>query len=67
MSDEIFPAAGLLLGRVKMPGFAFPRVVTLREGRVVDITGKDAPTVRDVCETAKRCLAKIAICRMPYM
>lgn len=50
MSDEILPAGGLLLGRVKMPGHAFPRVVTVRDGRVVDITSKDAPTVRDVCE-----------------
>jgi len=50
MSDEILPPGGLLLGRVKMPGFAFPRVVTVRDGRVIDITSKDAPTVRDVCE-----------------
>jgi fumarylacetoacetate (FAA) hydrolase family protein len=52
MSDEILPGGGLLLGRVKMPGFAFPRVVTVRDGRVIDITDKDAPTVRDVCEKA---------------
>jgi fumarylacetoacetate (FAA) hydrolase family protein len=52
MSDEILPGSGLLLGRVKMPGFAFPRVVTVRDGRVIDITDKDAPTVRDVCERA---------------
>ena len=50
MSDEILPAGGLLVGRVKMPGFAFPRVVTVRGGRVIDITSKDAPTVRDICE-----------------
>ncbi len=50
MSDEILPADGLLLGRVKMPGFAYPRVVTVRGGRVVDITSNDAPTVRDICE-----------------
>jgi fumarylacetoacetate (FAA) hydrolase family protein len=50
MSDEILPPSGLLLGRVKMPGFVFPRVVTIRDGRVIDITSKDAPTVRDVCE-----------------
>ncbi len=50
MSDEILPPNALLVGRVKLPGFAFPRVVTIRDGRVVDITSSDAPTVRDVCE-----------------
>jgi fumarylacetoacetate (FAA) hydrolase family protein len=50
MSDEILPAAGALLGRAKVPGFAYPRIVTVRNGRVIDITGKDAPTVRDICE-----------------
>ena len=30
------PIGGLLLGRVKMPGFAFPRVVTVRDGRVIE-------------------------------
>jgi fumarylacetoacetate (FAA) hydrolase family protein len=50
MSDEILPPSGLLLGRAKVPGFAFPRVVTIRGGRVIDITSPDAPTVRDVCE-----------------
>ena len=50
MSDEILPAGGLLVGRVQMPGFAFPRVVTVRGGRGIDITSKDAPTVRDICE-----------------
>ena len=50
MSDEILPPGGLLLGRAKLPGFAYPRIVTVREGRIVDITSKDAPTVRDVCE-----------------
>ena len=52
MSDEILPAGGLLVGRVKMPGYTFPRVVTVRDGRIVDITSKDAPTVRDICEKA---------------
>jgi fumarylacetoacetate (FAA) hydrolase family protein len=50
MSDEILPAEGLLLGRVKMPGYSYPRVVTIRRGRVFDITSKDGPTVRDICE-----------------
>lgn len=47
---DILPAGGLLLGRAKVPGFVYPRVVTVRNGRVIDITSKDAPTVRDVCE-----------------
>ena len=45
---ELDPA-GLWLGRVERPGIG-PCVVTLRGGEVVDITSKDAPTVRDVLE-----------------
>jgi len=40
---------GLWLGRVERPGIG-PAVVTVRDGIVVDITGKAAPTVRDVME-----------------
>jgi fumarylacetoacetate (FAA) hydrolase family protein len=40
------------LGRVRAPGSAHPRVVTVRVGRVIDITSAEAPTVRDVCEKA---------------
>ncbi len=50
MSDEFLPTDALLLGRVRMPGSPFPRVVTVRDGRVIDITSKAAPTVRDICE-----------------
>jgi fumarylacetoacetate (FAA) hydrolase family protein len=50
MSDAILPEGGVLLGRARIPGFGYPRVVTVRGGRLVDITAKDAPTVRDVCE-----------------
>ncbi len=42
-------ASGTWLGRVWRPGIG-PSVVTLREGRVVDITSKTAPLVRDVME-----------------
>lgn len=42
-------AAGLWLGRVWRPGVG-PCVVTLRDGQLVDITSKAAPTVRDVME-----------------
>ncbi len=45
---ELEPA-GLWLGRVKTPGIG-PAVVTLRDGHVVDITSKTAPTVRDILE-----------------
>ncbi|WP_172297716.1 fumarylacetoacetate hydrolase family protein [Pseudoruegeria sp. HB172150] len=41
--------AGLWLGRVWRPGIG-PCVVTLRDGALVDITSKDAPTARDVLE-----------------
>ncbi len=41
--------AGLWLGRVWQPGVG-PCVVTLREGRLIDITSRAAPTVRDVME-----------------
>lgn len=40
---------GTLLGRVWQPGIG-PCVVTVRDGAVVDITSRAAPTVRDVCE-----------------
>ena len=42
-------ARGTWLGRVWRPGIG-PAVVTLRDGRVVDITTKRAPLVRDVME-----------------
>ena len=42
-------ARGTWLGRVWRPGIG-PAIVTLREGRVVDITAKTAPLVRDVME-----------------
>ncbi|HWA19418.1 MAG TPA: fumarylacetoacetate hydrolase family protein [Devosia sp.] len=44
------PAEGVLLGRARVPGSAYPRIVTARGGRVLDITAKAAPTCRDICE-----------------
>jgi len=41
--------SGLWLGRVWRPGVG-PCVVTLREERLIDITSRTAPTVRDVME-----------------
>ncbi|WP_171125524.1 MULTISPECIES: fumarylacetoacetate hydrolase family protein [unclassified Ruegeria] len=40
---------GLWLGRIERAGIG-PCVVTLRDGNVVDITSKAAPTVRDILE-----------------
>lgn len=42
-------SAGLWLGRIWQPGVG-PCVVTLRDGDLLDITSKVAPTVRDVME-----------------
>lgn len=42
--------AGVFLGRVRLAEGGHPRIVTLRDGKAVDITSKTAPTVRDICE-----------------
>ncbi|WP_343082295.1 fumarylacetoacetate hydrolase family protein [Ostreiculturibacter nitratireducens] len=42
---------GLWLGRAEVPGVG-PSVITLRNGDVMDITSRTAPTVRDVLELA---------------
>lgn len=44
------PAGGTLVGRMRRDGHAHPSVVTVRDGSLVDITARKAPTVRDVCE-----------------
>jgi fumarylacetoacetate (FAA) hydrolase family protein len=49
MTDLNLDPAGLWLGRIERPGIG-PAVVTLRDGQLVDITAKAAPTVRDVLE-----------------
>lgn len=41
---------GIFLGRVWLPEAGGPAVVALRNGQVVDITSREAPTVRDICE-----------------
>jgi fumarylacetoacetate (FAA) hydrolase family protein len=51
MVHEIdLPADGAFLGRARSPGKSHPLVVTVRGHDVVDITSKEAPTVRDICE-----------------
>ncbi|MEI5676882.1 MULTISPECIES: fumarylacetoacetate hydrolase family protein [unclassified Mesorhizobium] len=44
------PGKGVFLGRASVPGIAHPLMVTVRDGSVVDITSKTAPTSRDICE-----------------
>ena len=51
MVNEInLPGDGAFLGRARSPGKSHPLVVTVRGHDVVDITSKQAPTVRDICE-----------------
>ncbi|MCO4317609.1 fumarylacetoacetate hydrolase family protein [Phyllobacterium sp. 21LDTY02-6] len=50
MPDVIVPDNAVLLGRARVPGHDHPRVVTVRNGEVFDITAKAAPTVRDIGE-----------------
>ena len=51
MSNPIVPD-GVLLGRARVPGSSHPHIVTVRDGQVIDITSKAAPTSRDVAEQA---------------
>jgi fumarylacetoacetate (FAA) hydrolase family protein len=44
------PADGTFLGRVHAPDVAYPLVVAVRDGTILDITAKQGPTVRDICE-----------------
>ena len=50
MPNTILPSSGVLVGRAKIPGHATPRIVSVRDGVVFDITAKAAPTVRDIAE-----------------
>lgn len=50
MAHDIVPQDGILLGRARVPGSTYPRIVTVRAGEVVDITASAAPTSRDICE-----------------
>ncbi|MBD8064063.1 fumarylacetoacetate hydrolase family protein [Devosia sp. PTR5] len=44
---------GILLGRAAVPGQAYPSVVTLRDGQLIDITAKGMATVRDIAESGR--------------
>ena len=48
--NPILPEKGTFLGRASLPDHAYPRVITVREDGVYDITSRTAPTVRDICE-----------------
>ena len=50
VNDINLPRIGTFLGRARSPGNSHPLVVTVRGGDIVDITSKQAPTVRDICE-----------------
>ena len=52
MSEAIYPADGVLLGRARLPGTLYPVIVTVRGGELVDITAKGMATVRDIAESA---------------
>jgi fumarylacetoacetate (FAA) hydrolase family protein len=50
MVDRHYPD-GTLLGRARVPGHQHPRIVTVRDGELVDITAKGFATVRDIAES----------------
>ncbi|RYE36842.1 MAG: fumarylacetoacetate hydrolase, partial [Hyphomicrobiales bacterium] len=52
MSANVIPE-GILVGRASVPGHTEPRVVTVRNGRLIDITAKGFATVRDIAESGK--------------
>ena len=52
MSTRHYPD-GVLLGRARAPGQACPRIVTVRNGEVIDITTKGFATVRDIAESGR--------------
>lgn len=49
MTNPKLDPNGLWLGRIELPSVG-PAVVTLRDGQLIDITSKTAPTVRDIME-----------------
>lgn len=52
MSDRHYPD-GTLIGRARVPGHAHPRIVTVRNGELIDITAKGMATVRDIAESGR--------------
>jgi len=52
MSDMDYPD-GILVGRARVPGHDHPRIVTVRDGDLLDITAKGLATVRDIAESGR--------------
>ena len=52
MSDMDYPN-GTLLGRARVPGHDHPRIVTVRNDMLVDITAQGMATVRDIAESGR--------------
>lgn len=52
MSDMDYPD-GILVGRARVPGHDHPRIVTVRDGDLFDITAKGLATVRDIAESGR--------------
>ncbi|MDB5622105.1 MAG: fumarylacetoacetate hydrolase family protein [Devosia sp.] len=50
MSGQDYPE-GVLLGRARVPGFSYPRIVTVRGDALIDITAPGMATVRDIAES----------------
>lgn len=44
---------GILIGRALVPGFDHPRIVTVRDDQLVDITARGMATVRDIAESGR--------------
>ena len=52
MGDRHYPD-GTLVGRARVPGHSHPRIVTVRNDEVVDITTQGMATVRDIAESGR--------------
>lgn len=52
MADRHYPD-GTLLGRAQVPGHDHPRIVTVRNGELFDITAPGFATVRDIAESGE--------------
>ena len=52
MSDRHY-SEGTLLGRARVPGFDHPRIVTVRNGELIDITTAGFALVRDIAESGR--------------
>lgn len=44
---------GVLVGRARIDGFDYPRIVTVRDGQLIDITARGMATVRDIAESGR--------------